>query len=94
LDFTVLDDAVVTHDTVTQLIAAIRRMGQKVASAAAVTAQQCTAHHYTRRETGDHLGRTAATQALVSRLVPNARRILDAWQRTRRMRQVVRPWRC
>ena len=42
LDSTVLDDAVATQDTVTQLIAAIRRVGREVPGAAEVIAEQCT----------------------------------------------------
>jgi hypothetical protein len=47
LDSTILDDAVVTQDTVTQLIAAIRRVRRvrrEVPGAAAVVVQHCTAH--------------------------------------------------
>ncbi len=46
LDSTVLDDAVATQDTVTQLIAAIRRVRREVPGAAAVVAQQCRGHDY------------------------------------------------
>ncbi len=46
LDSTVLDDAVATQDTVTQLIAAIRRVAREVPGAAAVVAAQCTGHDY------------------------------------------------
>ena len=46
LDSTVLDDAVATQDTVTQLIAAIRRVRRDVPGAAAVVAGHCTAHDY------------------------------------------------
>ena len=46
LDSTVLDDAVATQDTVTQLIAAIRRVARDVPGAAAVIAEQCSAHDY------------------------------------------------
>jgi hypothetical protein len=46
LDSTVLDDAVATQDTVTQLIAAIRRVIREVPGAAEVAAVQCTAHDY------------------------------------------------
>ena len=47
LDSTVLDDAVATQDTVTQLIAAIRRVSREVPGAAEVVAAHCTAHDYT-----------------------------------------------
>jgi IS5 family transposase len=46
LDSTVLDDAVATQDTVTQLIAAIRRVRRQVPGAAGVVAEHCTAHDY------------------------------------------------
>ena len=48
LDSTILDDAVATQDTVTQLIAAIRRVGRVVPGATAVIAAQCRAHDYSR----------------------------------------------
>ena len=46
LDSTVLDDAVATQDTVTQLIAVIRKVAREVPGAAAVVAARCTAHDY------------------------------------------------
>jgi IS5 family transposase len=46
LDSTILDDAVATQDTVTQLIAAIRRVRRDVPGAAEVIAAHCTAHDY------------------------------------------------
>ncbi len=46
LDSTVLDDAVATQDTVTQLIAAVRRVAREVPGAAAVIAEQCSGHDY------------------------------------------------
>lgn len=42
LDSTVLDDAVARQDTVTQLIAAVRRVGREVEGAKDVIAAQCT----------------------------------------------------
>ena len=47
LDSTVLDDAVATQDTVTQLIAAIRRVAREVPGAAELIAARCTGHDYT-----------------------------------------------
>ena len=41
-----LDDAVATQDTVTQLIGAIRRVRREVAGAGEVIAEHCTAHDY------------------------------------------------
>ena len=46
LDSTVLDDAVATQDTVTQLVAAIRRVIREVPGAPEVAGQWCTAHDY------------------------------------------------
>jgi hypothetical protein len=77
LDSTVLDDAVATQDTVTQLIAAIRRVAREVPGAAAVAAAQCTAHDY------DDPGKPfiawddpQARAALVDALVGDAHRLL------------------
>jgi IS5 family transposase len=53
LDSTVLEDAVATQDTVTQLIGAIRRVRREVPGAADLVAQHCTAHDY------DELGKPA-----------------------------------
>ncbi len=47
LDSTVLDDAVATQDTVTQLVAIIRKVAREVPGAEAVVAQRCSAHDYT-----------------------------------------------
>ncbi|MEU9118240.1 IS1182 family transposase, partial [Streptomyces sp. NPDC048483] len=47
MDSTVLDDAVATQDTVTQIIAAIRAVIREVPGAPDVAAVQCTAHDYT-----------------------------------------------
>jgi len=46
LDSTILDDAVATQDTVTQLIAIIRRVRREIPGAAAVVAEHCGAHDY------------------------------------------------
>lgn len=46
LDSTVLDDAVATQDTVTQLIAAVRRVRRLVPGAAQVVAEVTSAHDY------------------------------------------------
>ena len=46
LDSTVLDDAVATQDTVTQLVAIIRKVRREVPGAAQVVAERCTAHDY------------------------------------------------
>jgi IS5 family transposase len=77
LDSTILDDAVATQDTVTQLIAAIRRVRREVPGAVAVIAEQCTAHDY------DDAGKPAiawndeqARAELVDALVSDAHRLL------------------
>ena len=77
LDSTVLDDAVATQDTVTQLIAAIRRVAREVPGAPEVIAAQCRAHDY------DDPGKPAiawddaqARAALVDALVGDAHRLL------------------
>ncbi|MEV0284781.1 IS1182 family transposase [Kribbella sp. NPDC050820] len=46
LDSTILDDAVATQDTVTQLIAIIRKVRREIPGAAAVVAAKCSAHDY------------------------------------------------
>jgi IS5 family transposase len=46
LDSTVLDDAVATQDTVTQLVAAVRRVIREVPGASEVAGRCCTAHDY------------------------------------------------
>ena len=77
LDSTVLDDAVATQDTVTQLIAAIRRVGREVPAAAEVIQTHCSAHDY------DDPGKPAiawndkaARDGLVDGLVTDAHRVL------------------
>ena len=78
LDSTVLDDAVATQDTVTQLIGAIRRVRRDVAGAAAVVAEHCRAHDY------DDPGKPAITwddpdarERLVDALIGDARRLVE-----------------
>jgi Transposase domain (DUF772)/Transposase DDE domain len=79
LDSVVLDDAVATQDTVTQLIAAVRRVRREVPGAAQVVAARCHAHDW------DDAGKPriawddrAARDALVSALVVDANTIVDA----------------
>jgi IS5 family transposase len=71
LDSTVLDDAVATQDTVTQLVAAIRRVIREVPGADEVAAQWCTAHDYTdpgkpKIAWSDEEARAALVDALVT----------------------------
>ena len=46
MDSTILADAVATQDTVTQLIAAIRRVGRVVPGGAELAGKVCTGHDY------------------------------------------------
>lgn len=78
LDSTILDDAVATQDTVTQLIAIIRRVRREVPGAAAVVADRCRAHDY------DDAGKpriawddAEARAVLVDALVRDAVALLD-----------------
>jgi hypothetical protein len=48
MDSTILDDAVARQDTVTQLIAAIRRVGREVPGAGVLLASTCIGYDYTR----------------------------------------------
>ena len=79
LDSTVLDDAVATQDTVTQLIAAVRRVRREVLGAAEVVARVTSAHDY------DDPGKPKiawndqqARDALVDALVRDALAVLAA----------------
>jgi IS5 family transposase len=79
LDSVVLDDAVATQDTVTQLIAAVRRVRRVVPGAAEVIAARCQAHDW------DDAGKPpiawddkVARDALVSALVTDANTIVAA----------------
>ena len=80
LDSTVLDDAVATQDTVTQLIAAIRRVRREVPGAAEVVSRVTSAHDY------DDPGKpsiawddSAARAALVDALVHDALAVWGSW---------------
>ena len=76
LDSTIVDDAVATQDTVTQLVAAVRRVRNLIPAAAAVTV---TAHDYTQPgKPACAWDDPAAREALVSGLVNDATAILDA----------------
>jgi transposase len=80
LDSVVLDDAVATQDTVTQLIAAVRRVRRDVPGADVFIAESCHAHDWDdlakpRIDWDDH----AARDVLVSALVEDALRIVAAF---------------
>jgi hypothetical protein len=81
VDSTVLADAVATQDTITQLVAAVRRVGRVVPGAAELVATVCTGHDYTQpgkpRIDWDDPG---AKDALVSVLVNDANALLAALQ--------------
>jgi hypothetical protein len=79
LDSTVLDDAVATQDTVTQLVAAIRRVLRVVPGAQAVLEGRETACDYTRPGKPDIAwDDKAAKAALVNALVLDAVALLNA----------------
>ena len=79
LDSTVLDDAVARQDTVTQLIAAIRRVAREVPGASEAIGAHCTGHDYTSagkpRIAWDD---PVARDELVSALVNDALALLEA----------------
>jgi hypothetical protein len=79
VDSTILADAVATQDTVTQLVAAIRRVGREVPGAAAQIQAVCTGHEYGQpgKPTIDW-DDPAATDALVSALVNDANALIAA----------------
>lgn len=78
LDSTILDDAVARQDTVTQLIAQIRRVGREIPAAGPVVAA-LPGHDYTRPGKPDIAwDDQAARDELVSRLVTDARAVLAA----------------
>jgi hypothetical protein len=79
LDSVVFDDAVATQDTITQLIAAMRRVRREVPGAAVVIAEHCHAHDW------DDPGKPriawddkTARDILVSALVNDALTVIDA----------------
>ena len=80
LDSVVFDDAVATQDTITQLIAAMRRVRRDVPGAATVIAEHCHAHDW------DDPGKPriawddkSARDVLVSALVNDALTVTDAF---------------
>src|SRR3954447_26643263 len=78
LDSTILDDAVARQDTVTQLIAAVRRVGREVRGAAELIPRVCTGYDYTRAGKPDIAWDDAdAREQLVSALVNDALALLD-----------------
>src|SRR4051812_31493843 len=79
VDSTILADAVATQDTITQLVAAVRRVARQVPGAAAQIAAVCTGHDYSRPGKPDiDWDDPAAKDALVSALVNDATALLAA----------------
>jgi Transposase domain (DUF772) len=80
VDSTIMDDAVATQDTVTQLVSAARRVAREVPGAAAVIAAQCTKHDYSQpgKPQADWED-PAAKDALVSALVNDANTVVAAF---------------
>jgi len=79
VDSTILDDAVATQDTVTQLVAQIRRVARVVPGAAEQVASVCSGHDYRRPGKPDiDWDDPAAKQALVCALVNDANNLVAA----------------
>src|SRR6266704_3771150 len=76
VDSTVFDDAVATQDTVTQLVAAIRKVARVVPGAAEVVARVCRLDYSKPGKPGIDWDDPAAKQALVSDLVNDALAVL------------------
>ena len=77
VDSTVFDDAVATQDTVTQLVAAIRKVARVVPGAAAVIARVCTLDYGKAGKPDIDWDDPQARQDLVSDLVNDALRLLE-----------------
>jgi Transposase DDE domain/Transposase domain (DUF772) len=77
VDSTVFDDAVATQDTVTQLVAAMRRVARVVAGAAEVIASVCTLDYRDAGKPDIDWDDPAAKRALVSDLVNDALAVLE-----------------
>jgi hypothetical protein len=79
VDSTILADAVATQDTITQLVAAIRRVGREVPGAATEIARVCTGHDYsTPGKPQIDWDDPQAKDALVSALVNDANALVAA----------------
>jgi hypothetical protein len=77
VDSTILTDAVATQDTITQLVAAVRRVARQVPGAAGQIAAVCTGHDYTQPGKPDiDWDDPAAKDTLVSALVNDANTLL------------------
>src|SRR6266487_511473 len=81
VDSTILADAVATQDTVTQLVAAIRKVAREVPGAAEQVAAVCNGHDYSRPgKPAIDWDDPAAKDALVSALVSDANALVAALQ--------------
>ncbi|HZM82550.1 MAG TPA: transposase, partial [Candidatus Limnocylindrales bacterium] len=79
VDSTILADAVATQDTITQLIASVRRVARQVPGAAGQITAVCTGYDYARPGKPDiDWDDPAAKDALVSALVNDANTLLAA----------------
>jgi IS5 family transposase len=79
VDSTILADAVATQDTVTQLVAAIRKVAREVPGAAGQIARVCAGHDYSRPgKPVIDWDDPAAKDALVSALVNDANAVVAA----------------
>lgn len=77
VDSTIFDDAVATQDTVTQLVAAMRRVARVVPGAAEVIAAVCTLDYSSPGKPDIDWGDPVAKAALVSNLVNDALAVLE-----------------
>ena len=81
VDSTILADGVATQDTVTQLVAAVRRVAREVPGAADRITEVCTGHDYGKPgKPAIDWDDPAAKDALVSALVNDANAVVAAFQ--------------
>jgi hypothetical protein len=78
-DSTIMDDAVATQDTVTQLVAAIRRVGREVPGAESKIAEVCVGDYRKPGKPKIDWDDPAAREALVSMLVGDANALVAAF---------------
>jgi Transposase domain (DUF772) len=84
VDSTIMDDAVATQDTVTQLISAIRRVGREVPGAAGRIAAACTGHDYSKPgKPKVDWDDPEAKDVLVPALVNDANAVVEAFRDAR-----------
>jgi hypothetical protein len=84
VDSTIVADAVATQDTITQLVAAVRRVARQVPGAVERIAAVCTGHDYSQPgKPSIDWDDPAAKDALVSALVNDANAVLAALVETK-----------